>query len=187
MSLLVIGSNGFLGRAVTEVLRRQDGLKVYGTHRHRAAFSGSLAYDFWHDDLTPLSERTGADTVILIAAVEPDAQTLDSLGGPSIFSERVRPATWSISRATLSLTVQRETTGSRTSPRPSRLMGETSRCSSGPFAPPAKALVPSARATSTVFLLGPSTTDSSGHASASFPARSSITQRTYSRARWTSP
>lgn len=74
MNVLVVGSNGFLGRVVMDVLRRQDGLNVHGTHRHRAAFSGSLAYDFWHDDLTPLLEETGADTVILIAAVEPDAQ-----------------------------------------------------------------------------------------------------------------
>lgn len=74
MNVLVVGSNGFLGRTLTDALRSQNGLNVQGTHRHCDAFSGSLAYNFWHDELTPFLEATGADTVILIAAVEPGAQ-----------------------------------------------------------------------------------------------------------------
>lgn len=72
MNVLVIGSSGFLGRAVMKQLRRRS-VNARGTHRHEATF-GSVPFDFWQDDITPLIE-TGADIVVFTAAVEPDVPT----------------------------------------------------------------------------------------------------------------
>ncbi len=75
-NVLVVGSNGFLGRTVFERLRNSSGVTVHGTHRNEAAHSGSIPFDFWRDDVAPLLEQTGADTVTFTAAVEPDAAPL---------------------------------------------------------------------------------------------------------------
>lgn len=75
VNVLVVGSNGFLGRAVTDRLRKRSGVTVYGTHRNSAAFSDSIPFDFWRDDIGPLLEQTGADTLIFTALVETDAPT----------------------------------------------------------------------------------------------------------------
>ena len=71
---LVVGASGFLGRAVTAELRRQN-VTVYGTYCQQAL--ADIPFDFWRDDVTPLLEQTGADTVIFTAAVETDAPTLE--------------------------------------------------------------------------------------------------------------
>ena len=71
---LVVGASGFLGRAVTAELRRQN-VTVYGTYCQQAL--ADIPFDFWRDDVTPILEQTGADTVIFTAAVETDAPTLE--------------------------------------------------------------------------------------------------------------
>ena len=76
VNVSVIGSNGFLGRVVTENLRRRSNVVTYGTHRSRPASLGSISFDFWHDDVEPLLEQTDADVVAFIAAVETDAPTV---------------------------------------------------------------------------------------------------------------
>lgn len=73
MNALVVGSSGFLGRSVTAMLR-QAGASAQGTYRHQVA-PDALPFDFWHDDVTPLLEQTGADTLIFTAAVETDVST----------------------------------------------------------------------------------------------------------------
>lgn len=75
VNVLVVGSNGFLGRAVTDRLRKRSSATVYGTHRLSAAFSDSIPFDFWRDDIGPLLEQTEADVVVFVAAVETDAPT----------------------------------------------------------------------------------------------------------------
>ena len=73
-TVLVVGASGFLGRAVTAELHRQN-VTVYGTYCQQAV--ADVPFDFWHDDVAPLLEQTNADTVIFTADVEPDAPTLE--------------------------------------------------------------------------------------------------------------
>lgn len=73
MKALVVGSSGFLGRSVMASLRRA-GEEAHGTYRAEVTPDAS-PFDFWHDDVTPLLTKTGADTVIFTAAVETDAPT----------------------------------------------------------------------------------------------------------------
>ena len=71
-TVLVVGASGFLGRAVTAELRQQN-VSAYGTYCQQAV--ADFSFNFWHDDVAPLLEQTGADTVIFAADVEPDAPT----------------------------------------------------------------------------------------------------------------
>lgn len=73
MSVLVVGSSGFLGRSVTAALRHA-GIETHGTYR-QAVVPDASPFDFWGDDVAPLLTKTGADTVIFCAAVETDAPT----------------------------------------------------------------------------------------------------------------
>lgn len=75
MNALVVGSSGFLGRAVTARLRAA-GSTVRGTFL-RNPEPDALRFDFWRDDVAPLLEETGADTVVFTAAVETRAPTSD--------------------------------------------------------------------------------------------------------------
>lgn len=66
---LVIGSSGFLGQRVTQLLRsRRTDSQTIPTHRSTSTFSGSLFYDFFADGKLPI-DPVGM-TVIFAAAVE---------------------------------------------------------------------------------------------------------------------
>jgi len=67
-SVLIVGSSGFLGRCLVDRLRPHA--RVTCTHHHHPAFSHSLGYNFFQDDIRPLIERTGVTTVIFAAMVE---------------------------------------------------------------------------------------------------------------------
>lgn len=75
VNVLVVGSNGFLGRAVTDNLNKHKDVVTHATHRSRPTFTGSIPFDFWYDEATSLLKRTRADVVVFTAAVETDAPT----------------------------------------------------------------------------------------------------------------
>lgn len=75
VNVLVVGSSGFLGKAVMENLNKRKNVVTHATHRSRPTFTGSIPFDFWHDEVTSLLERTRADVVVFTAAVEADAPT----------------------------------------------------------------------------------------------------------------
>ena len=65
---LVVGSSGFLGRVLVDVLRPSN--RVVPTHHSTKVFSDSLPFDLFSGDLEPVFSRQHIDTVIFSAAVE---------------------------------------------------------------------------------------------------------------------
>lgn len=68
-NLLLIGSNGFLGRCLYTVLQTFSQVNLLPTHRKQGLFPDSRPYDFWHDDLEPLLAEAQVDTLIMAASV----------------------------------------------------------------------------------------------------------------------
>ncbi len=76
MRTLVIGSSGFLGRVVTERLRRVT--SVLPTHCQNPVFPRSRTFDILKDDVSPLleqtdAENTGVESVVFCAGFEQDS------------------------------------------------------------------------------------------------------------------
>ncbi|GCE47647.1 dTDP-4-dehydrorhamnose reductase [Thermosporothrix hazakensis] len=71
-NVVLLGSNGYLGRTLT--VRLQRDVAVFPTHRQGALFPSSLQYDFWTDDLTPLLSLCQADIVVIAMNVAYVAQ-----------------------------------------------------------------------------------------------------------------
>ena len=68
MTILVIGSSGFLGRVVTTQLMVSQ--TVTATHTNNSAFPTSVRYDFFADGLAAVVEMQRIQTVIFTAHVE---------------------------------------------------------------------------------------------------------------------
>lgn len=77
--ILVIGSSGYLGQRVTQLLQAsQNHNQIIPTHRSSSKFSGSLFYDFYQESRLPIDPA--GMTVVLAAAVEMN-QPADKLAG----------------------------------------------------------------------------------------------------------
>ncbi|MFC7139155.1 sugar nucleotide-binding protein [Halosimplex aquaticum] len=68
-TVLVVGASGYLGRSVAERLHER-GYRVVGTYCSSPAPTASVQFDFWTDDVGPLLEDHGVDTVVYAAANE---------------------------------------------------------------------------------------------------------------------
>jgi dTDP-4-dehydrorhamnose reductase len=78
ISILIIGSSGFLGRSLAAVFSPQA--QVFGTHYQHPTFSDSLPYNVFQDDVRPLLDRAKISTVVFTALIEMETP------------EKVRPA-----------------------------------------------------------------------------------------------
>ena len=65
--ILLLGASGYLGRCLYSTLFNQAW--VLPVHRTRALQPGSLAYDFWRDDLQPLLREHRIDCVLMAVSV----------------------------------------------------------------------------------------------------------------------
>ena len=92
--VLVVGSSGYLGRLVTEILTSTH--FVVSTHNKKPYFPASTRYSFPHDDLSTLVKAHMADTCIFAAEIEKnqDYQELDDL---DFFRQAVRQLVQSLS------------------------------------------------------------------------------------------
>jgi dTDP-4-dehydrorhamnose reductase len=70
--VLLVGSSGFLGRALYQTLSQS--LDVVPTHTSNIVFEHSEPYDFFSDDIQTLLDKHSPDIVVMAAAVEKDPE-----------------------------------------------------------------------------------------------------------------
>jgi dTDP-4-dehydrorhamnose reductase len=68
--LLLVGSSGFLGRALYQTL--STSFDIIPTHASNIVFERSESYDFFSDDIQTLLAKHSPDIVVMAAAVEKD-------------------------------------------------------------------------------------------------------------------
>jgi dTDP-4-dehydrorhamnose reductase len=70
--LLLVGSSGFLGRALYQQFSQT--FEVIPTHTTNKVFENSESYNFFKDDIRVLLDKHSPDTVVMVAAVEKDPE-----------------------------------------------------------------------------------------------------------------
>jgi dTDP-4-dehydrorhamnose reductase len=70
--LLLVGSSGFLGRALYQQFSKT--FEVIPTHTTNKVFENSESYNFFKDDIQVLLDKHSPDTVVMAAAVEKDPE-----------------------------------------------------------------------------------------------------------------